>query len=151
MSIDILKGNDTLTLNGRVLSCFADGEVVVVEYPNDGASLTTGKDGNSIYVNSPSGWNVNVTLRILLNSSDDRFLSLLQNQQEQDFSSFTLLFGNFTKKLGDGKGKTTKVAWELEGGIFIRRQDGRDNTNLETEQGVAVYNLRFSRAKRTIS
>ena len=85
--------------------------------------MTTGKDGNSIYVNSPSGWNVNVTLRILLNSSDDRFLSLLQNQQEQDFSSFALLFGNFTKKLGDGKGKTTKVAWEREGGIFIRRQD----------------------------
>lgn len=151
MSVDILKGNDTITLNGRVISCLADGEVCTVEYPNDIATLTTGKDGNTIYVNSPSGENVNVSLRVLLNSSDDRYLSLLELQQEQDMASFTLLFGNFTKKLGDGKGKTTKVAWELEGGIFQKRQDGRDNTNLETEQGVAVFNMKFSRCKRTIS
>lgn len=150
MSVDVLTGTDTITINGRNITDLANNDVIVVEYPNEIAGLTTGKDGNTIFMDSPQGRNANVTLRLILGSEDDSFLSLLEDGQDNDFSSFALLTAKFTKRLGDGKGNIKKMTWDLDGGVFVKRQDGRDNTDLEAEQGVVIYNLRFARCKRTI-
>lgn len=145
-----MTGNDTIVLNNRVLADLATGDCVKLEFPNDLANVETGKNGNSIFSQNESGRQVNVEIRVLRGSSDDRFLNGLLAQQNLNFAGFPLMVGQFIKKIGDGQGNIAPDTYNLSGGIFTKPVPAKTNTTGDVEQSLSIYSLRFANAPRTI-
>ena len=145
-----LTGSDVIKINDRILSALPDGDVVDLKYPNDLANVKTGKNGNSIISFKNDGRQVEVSVRVIVASADDKFLNNLYNLFTNDPAAFTLIAGEFTKMVGDGAGNITSVTYILSGGVFSRGIDTMENADGNTEQAVAVYKMRFTNAPRSI-
>lgn len=146
-----LSGSDTINIQNRVLADLADGNCVELTFPNDIASVKTGKNGNSIYGLNESGKQCEVKIRVLRGSADDKFLNNLLAQQQANFAGFTLLIGQFIKKVGDGLGNITSDTYIMSGGVFTKIPEGRTNVEGESEQSVSIYTLKFSNAPRVLT
>jgi hypothetical protein len=146
-----LTGADTVIIDGRVIRDLADGDAAALTFPNDIANVQTGKNGNAIYGLNESGKQAEFKLRVIRGSSDDKYLNGRMVQQENDFSSFVLLNGEFIKKVGDGKGNTTKDTYIASFGVFTKRIEAKTNVNGETEQSVAIYTMKFANAPRALT
>lgn len=146
-----MSGNDTVILNNRVFADFADGNVAELTFPNDIASVKTGKNGNSIYGLNESGKQSDLVIRVIRGSSDDKFLNGLLAQQQNNFAGTILAAGQFVKKIGDGKGNITNDTYVCSGGVFTKQVEATSNVEGESEQSVAIYNLRFSNSPRAIT
>lgn len=150
MTTIAITGNDTLTLFDRVFNDLADGNVSELTYPNEKIQAKTGKNGNSIYSRNAQGNVADLTLRVVRGSSDDRFLLGKLNAQDADLPTSELATGQLIKKIGDGTGTVVNDTHDLRGGVFSRNVNVADNVEGDTEVAVAVYNLRFTNARRTI-
>ncbi len=150
MSTFTVTSDDTLTLAGRVFNDFADDDVSSITFPNDAVKVKTGKNKNTIFAKDETGANANAVLRIIRGSGDDEFLQSLIAVSNQDFVSTQLVNGQFVKRLGDGQGNVKRDVYTLQGGVFTRNVDGKENTSGDTVQGVAIYNLTFAQAVRSI-
>ncbi len=151
MSAVSLTGNDTININGRILTDLVDENVVELTFPNEIATVKTGKNGNSIYALNTTGQQCEVKIRILRGGSDDQFLNNLLIQQQNNFSAFILMIGQFIKKVGDGLGNITSDTYILGGGMFTKQVEGKSNTGGDTEQSVSIYMMKFSNAPRAIT
>lgn len=151
MSTVALSGDDTITLNGTVLSDLADGNCAELTFPTDIANVKTGKNGNSIYGLNESGKQCEVKLRIVRGSGDDKLLNNLLAQQQANFAGTVLLQGQFIKKLGNGQGNITSDTYIMSGGVFVKQIEAKTNTEGETDQSVAMYALKFSNAPRVLT
>lgn len=145
-----LTGADTFIINDRPLNDFTDNTIINIDIPNDDIGTSTGKNDNTIISDSREGGNATVTLRILMNSSDDKFLNGLYIQQKNDLPSFNLMNGSFSKRVGDGQGNVSFNTYTLLGGAFQRKPGAQDNVNGDTEQGTVEYNIFFAQASRAI-
>lgn len=145
-----LSGNDTIIINERVFRDFGDGDVAMLEFPNEMATVVTGKNGNAVYASNSTGEQVNVSLRLLKGTSDDKFLNGLLINQFRDFAAFVLMTGSFAKRLGTGGGETFNDTYVLHGGVFKKGVDTKSNVAGDTEEVLSVYTMEFSRAPRTI-
>lgn len=145
-----MTGNDTLKINNRIFSDFADGDVANLEFPNDIASVKTGKNGNSIYALNTTGQQADFTIRTIRGSDDDKFLNQLISQQNSNFAGFPLMQGEFTKRIGDGLGTVTNDTYILGGGIFTKFVAAKSNVEGDTEQSISMYHMKFSNAPRVI-
>ena len=148
MATATITGDDTLTLFDRVFTDLADGDTSAITFPNELATVKTGKNKNTIYAKNESGKNADLVLRINRGSSDDRFLQSKLASQNRDFASFTFAEGTFVKRVGDGQGNVSNEVYALRGGVFTREVDGKENVEGDTEQAVAIYNLRFAEVDR---
>jgi hypothetical protein len=146
-----LTGSDTVVINNQLLSDFADGNVVEMEYPNDIANVKVGKNGNAIFGFNASGVMSEGKLRIIRGGNDDKFLNNLLIQQNNNFAGTILLAGTFIKKLGDGAGNITSDTYILSGGIFQKVVPAKSNVEGDTEQSVALYTFKFASAIRVIT
>lgn len=147
-----ITGDDTFLLNGtRTLKNFVSGSVIDITFDNDRVSLDTGKDGNTIFAINKQGQNATAVLRILRGSDDDKYLNSLSIQQDNDPIGFTLLFANFTKRIGDGNGNITYDKYVLQGGMFQKIPDGQENNAGETEQGIVEYTIVFAKGERVLA
>lgn len=151
MSISALTGKDTIEINDRVFIDFGDGDVINFTYPNDLVTPKTGKNGNSIYAFNETGKQVDCTLRVLRGSPDDKFLNSLKLGMEGDFPSFTLLKGEFTKRVGDGLGNVSNDKLTVSGGVFSKNFDVKDNAEGDTEQAIVSYNIKFTNSTRKLA
>ena len=151
MGISALTGNDTIEIGGILLNDFGDGDVANFTYPNELVTPKTGKNGNSIYAFNETGKQVDLVLRVLVGSPDDKRLNSLKVAMESDFPSFTLLDGNFVKRIGDGSGNVSNVSMTTSGGTFTKGIDGKSNAEGDTEQAIATYNFKFTNSKRKIA
>lgn len=149
-STDTITGDDTLTLFDRVIVDLADNDTSTITYPNDLMTMTTGKNGNSIYAKNEQGSNADLVLRVIKGSSDDRFLQQKLTQANSDFAGQELATGEFVKRVGDGLGNVVRDVTTLRGGMFMRRVDNKENVSGDTEQSVSVYRMKFARAQRSI-
>lgn len=150
MSTVAMSGNDALTLQNRILSDFADGDWGSITYSGDIAAVKTGKNNNTIYSQNNTGLNCQMTLRLIRASADDKWMNGLLAQQNANFAGFVLLFGQFIKRVGDGKGTITNDTYTLTGGVFQKMVEGKSNAEGDTEQSVSIYNLSFALAPRAI-
>lgn len=150
MATVTITSKDTLTLFDRVFEDFADTDVSTITFNDDLVAVKTGKNRNSIYSSNEMGNNADVVLRIMRGSSDDRFLQGKLNEMQKDLPSFQLANGEFVKRLGDGQGNVQRDVSTLSGGVFMRKVDSKENTEGDTEQGVAVYNMKFTVVDRNI-
>lgn len=151
MSTIALSGSDTIQVNNHVFADLADGNCVELTFPNDIASVKTGKNGNSIYGLNESGKQCDVKMRVVRASADDKFLNGLLSQQQNNFAGFPLMIGQFIKKIGDGQGNITSDTYVMSGGVFSKQVEGKTNVEGDSEQSVAIYTLRFSNAPRAIT
>ena len=149
MTTFTITGDDTLTLAGRVLNDLADADNVSVVFPNNRVESKTGKNENTIFARNMTGNNADVTIRVIRGSSDDRFLQGKIATSDKDFAATVLLDGGFVKRLGDGQGNVILDTYTMLGGMNMKRIDAKDNSDGDTEQGVAVYNLRFAKVVRS--
>jgi hypothetical protein len=151
MPIYTLCGRDTLTLDGRNITNFADGTVISLEHPNETTTVTSGKGGNTIYASNEAGQNANLTLRILKGSDDDGWLNGRQIAQHQSLSDFILITGTLVRRFGSGivGGETGREVYTLEGGVFVTIPATSVDTTGTQDQGVSIYQIRFARAPRT--
>jgi hypothetical protein len=146
-----LSGSDTININNQVLADLADGNCVELTFPTDIANVKTGKNGNSIYGLNETGKQCDVKIRVLRGSTDDKFLNNLLAQQQNNFAGTVLLIGQFIKKIGDGQGNVTSDTYIMSGGVFTRQVDGKNNVEGDTEQSIAIYQIKFTNAPRVLT
>ena len=150
MSTLSLSGNDTIKINEKILADFADGDIAVLTFPNELATLKTGKNGNTIYSINETGRQADLTLRLIKGSSDDKFLASLLSAQKANLPSFILMSGELVKRLGDGSGKIVADTYILSDGIFTKEVEAKSNVEGDTSQSVSVYIIRFAAGPRAI-
>lgn len=153
MSAVALSGEDTITLNGTLLTDLADGDCVDLTFPNKVMEVKTGKDGNTIYAQNTTGANAESKIRVLRGGQTDQFLNGLLSIQDSNPSAFPLMFGQYTKKFGNGKGPSGLVSdiYVLSGGVFYNNVGGKTNVEGNTDQSVAEYTIKWASAFRAIS
>ena len=113
-----ITGRDTLTINDRVLTDLADGDVSVLTFPNDITSVRTGKNGNTLFNMNQTGNNCDLVLRVVRGSDDDKFFNSLLVKMKSDLPAFELMDGSFIKKVGDGSGNITNDTYALAGAFL---------------------------------
>lgn len=150
MSSVSLTGSDTININDRIFADLADGDAVTLNFPNEITATTVGKNGNAIYALNETGEIAEVSIRVLRGSPDDKYLNGLISLLKSDFASFPLIYGEFIKRVGDGKGNVASDTYILSGGIPSTNVGTSSNNAGDTEQSVSVYNIRFAKAPRTI-
>ena len=150
MSVVSMSGSDTIKINNRSLVDLADSDIVSLTFPNELATLKTGKHGNSIYAMNESGRQSDVTIRLIRGSADDKYLSSLLSLQKSNFAGFVLMTGEFIKRIGDGSGKVNADTYIMSGGIFTKEIDAKANVEGDTEQSVSIFTIKFANSPRAI-
>ena len=145
-----LTGNDSIIIDGLPLVDLANGDVGTLTFPNDITSATTGKNGNSIIALNETGKIAELSIRVLRGSSDDKTLNSKFKTMEADLPSFTLLTGSIVKRIGDGISNVVEDTYALSGGSFSKRVETTTNVEGDIEQGVSVYNIRFTNSSRNL-
>ena len=142
MGLTNMTGDDSLIINDRPIHPdFAGGDTVTLDFPNDLLGIETGKNKNTIYAKNETGANFTCTFNVMRGGAVDKFLNGLKAQQDNDFVGFTLMNGAFTKRLGNGLGKSTYDTYVLRGMAFQKNVPVKGNTSGDVEQGKAQYVL----------
>ena len=140
---------DVLSLYERNFKDFADGDSMLFTYPNEKITMTTGKDGNTTYVQNEPGKNLDLILRIMIASNDDLFLAGKLASQDADFPAFEFVEGRISKRVGY-KNDVKFLVYELDGGVFQKNVDGVSSSAGNVDAAVSTYTIRFSLAKRSV-
>ena len=148
MSIS-LTGNDTTILSklgaqDRTMSDFGDGDVVLIDIPNNLVEMKSGKNQNAIIAYNAQGKQTTVTLRVIMGSADDKWLNSEITSYLNNKPGYVLLSGEFIKKVGDGKGNITNNIWKFSNGIIQKYPGGKENVDGDTEQALKIYQLVFA-------
>lgn len=145
-----LTGTDTIQIDTRVLADLADGDSVMLSFPNDLAAVKASKNGNTIYAFNEMGRLTECSIRVLTGSSDDKYLTSRMQEMINGFSDFLLLTGSFTKRTGDGTGNINSVVYQCSGGIFKKQVEAKTSAEGDVEQSVSVYSISFGNASKSI-
>lgn len=146
-----MSGSDTIMINDRVLNDLADGNCVELTFPNDVATVKTGKNGNTIYGLNEMGSNCEVKVRLIRGSADDKFMNSLFAQQKANFAGFPLMIGNFIKKIGNGLGAIANDQYIMSGGVFTKSMEAKMNVEGEADQSTVTYQMKFGNSPRVIT
>ena len=146
-----LSGNDSLIIANRPITDLGDGDCATLTFPNEIATVKTGKNGNSIYGLNESGKQAELKIRVLRGSADDKFLNARLTQQEANFAGTVLMAGEFVKKLGDGLGNVASDTYITSGGVFTKRVEAKSNVEGDVEQSLAIYTIKYTNAPRVIT
>lgn len=145
-----LTGDDTIVVAGRVLTNFGDADNASLAFPNELATVKTGKNGNAIFALNEMGRQADIILRIIRGAPDDLFLNTLLVRQRQDFATFILMTGQFVKRVGNGLGAVAADTYLMQGGIFSKQVEAKSNVEGDTEQSLSIYNIKYAQAIRSI-
>lgn len=135
---------------GSVINDLADGDNSDLAFPNELMAVKTGKNGNTIFALNTTGRMADLKLRLIRGSYDDKMLNDWLAEQNNDPASFRLIEGQLVKRVGDGQGNITSDTYILSGGVFVRFPAGKSNAEGDTDQSVAVYEIRFANGSRSI-
>lgn len=138
-----ITGLDTVQIDGRIFNDLADGTPFEIEYPEPFGMMKVGKNNNAIYAKNSNGIKADVTIRVLIGSSDDQYLLGRMAQWNADESSFVLMTSMFVKRIGDGAGNVQSKVYNMIGGYFSSGVAARTVAEGDTEQSVAVYKMQF--------
>lgn len=145
-----LLGDDTIKIGTRILSDFSSGEVAKVSYPTELASVKTGKNGNTIYVQNAAGFQASLELKLIRGSADDKVMQSYLTSYRSNPTAFVVINAELTKRIGDGSGTVKADTYLLTGGIPTKQVEVVTNTEGDTEQAIAVYTLVFAVSDRAL-
>lgn len=138
-----LTGSDVITIDGRIIRDFSGDKPAELSFPNDLAAAKISKNGNIVYAFNNVGNLADLELHVLLGSADDKYLNSRLQEMKNDFSSFILFNGVFSKIVGDGAGNTQAKVYQCSGGIVKRQPMVKTSASGDTEQSEAIYNFLF--------
>jgi hypothetical protein len=150
MATQSLTGNDTISIDGIPLVDLGDGDVGALTYPNELVGVKTGKNGNSIFALNETGDQADLVIRVLRGSKDDKTLNSRLVSMKADFAGFITITGQVIKKVGDGLGNVTNDIYDLSGGVFSKRVETISNVEGNTDQSLAIYNIKFTNSPRSL-
>jgi len=145
-----LTGNDTIVLQGKVLTDFTDGDVAELKFSNDLVEVVNGKNDNAIFALNSKGKMGELTLKLLRGGVDDLFLNANLNVMQLDFPSYILLNGSFTKRIGNGFGLSTVDLYLATGGVISRLVDVASSSDGKIEQAISTYTIKFAKVIRVV-
>ncbi len=145
-----LSGADVIQINGRILNDLADQNPVDLTFPNDMFTVKRGKNGNVIYAQNNMGGMAECKLRLLIGSDDDKFLTSIFQTAVNDLSTFILITGQFSKRVGDGQGVISTVVYQMSGGIIKKGIEAKTASEGDADQSVAEYTIVFGNAPKSI-
>lgn len=151
MATKTLVGKDTITVGGRVLADFGHGEIGKITYPTELATVKTGKNGNTIYVQNASGFQAVLTLKLIRGSADDKYMQSQLTSVRSNPTTYVLLDAELTKNLGDGSGNVSNDAYILTGGMPTKQVEVSSNVEGDVEQALAEYTIVFASSDRALS
>ena len=145
-----LTGSDVVTLNGRVFSDYANNDVGTLDFDGDLIKVTPSKNGNILFALDVAGLMSKLTLKLLLGSSDDRYVNALLASQIQDLATTVLIVGSFVKRVGDGQGNVTNVIYNTLGGVVSKFPKATINSSGNTDQSVVEWMFHFGSNTRAL-
>ncbi len=145
-----IAGQDSLQIDGRIITDFADQDYSKFEFPNDIGMMKVSKNQNAIYAMNPTGAVVDFELRLIRASADDKFVNARLQEWISDPANFILLACIFTKRVGDGQGGTTSDVYQCSGGIFKKIPAVKSNAEGDTDQSVSVYTMMLKLNSRSM-
>lgn len=152
MSIRGTAGQDILIINNRILNDFAMDDPIVLDYPNELVEYNRYKNGNTIVVFKSQGTIVNLSLKLMIASDDDKFLNTFLNSQITNPASFVMLTAQFIKNASNPEtGDINQITYNLGAGVFSKLINAKENVSTDPEQAAAVYNLKFAGLNRSIT
>ena len=143
-----LTGKDTTIVDTRRFTDFGTGDVVKITPKDNLVEVKQGKNGNAVYAYKSTGKQVDVEIRLIRGSPDDKYLSSRMQEYINDPASFIFLEGEFIKRLGDGAGNITNEVYSLNGGVVSKMPEVKENVDGDTDQALAIYTLAFSNTDR---
>lgn len=151
-----LTGKDTIAIGSRglaprIFADLADGDTAVLDFPNNLVEAKTGKNGNTIYSFNATGKVVTATIRVIRGAADDKYMNAEMNRYLLDPAAYTLIDGEFVKRVGDGEGNITNDVYSLDGGIVQKMPNMKENVEGDTEQAVAIWQIIFANSDRGLS
>jgi hypothetical protein len=146
-----LSGNDLTYISDRLLADLADGDAVVLDFPNNLVEGKKGKNRNAIITFNATGEQVTVTIRILKGSPDDKFFNNELNIYRNNKAGYILLAGEFIKRSGDGAGNIINEIFTMGAGFVQKFPNTKENVEGDSEQGVSIYQLVFMNTDRSLS
>jgi hypothetical protein len=145
-----LTGKDTTIIDSRLITAFGNGDVVLIDAPNNLGEAKAAKNGNVLIAYNASGKQVVVTLRIIRGSDDDKYLASRMQEFINDPPAFVLMAAEFIKRTGDGAGTITNEIYTMQGGFIQKMPGAKENVEGDTEQAVSIYQMIFSNADRVM-
>lgn len=145
-----LTGDDVIIIKERQLADLADGDVVVLDTPNNIAEGKRGKNGNVIIAYNATGKVITATIRVLKGSSDDKFLNREFNTYINNRVGYIMMTAEFIKKVGDGAGNITSEIYTMSAGFVTKFPGSKENVEGDTEQGVSIYEIQFMNTDRAL-
>lgn len=145
-----LTGQDTVQIDGIIFETLGDGVPFDITFPNDLGMVKAGKNGNTIYAKNEMGRICDISLRVLLGGTDDKYMNGRLIEWIQDPSTFTLLTAMFVKRVGDGEGNIESKIYNCSGGFFKRQVEAKTSAESDTDQSIAVYQLTFGNCQVSI-
>ena len=70
------------------------------------------------------------------------------NAYINDPAAYTLLSGEFIKRIGDGEGNITADIYQFKGGVIQKIPTVKENVEGATDQGVSIYTIIFANTAR---
>lgn len=140
----LLCGQDSVVLIGRNLTDFAPaGNFAELRPQGDIVDYQAGKNGNIIVSKLKTGDVHELKIRLLVGSSDDKFLYYYYNLLNQGVDYYVPFFGMITKRTGDGKGNVSEVNYNLTGLTFTEQPTFAIlNVNGDVEVAINEYRLK---------
>jgi hypothetical protein len=145
-----LLGSDAIQLGGQNITDFGAGEVGKVTYPSELATVKTGKNGNTIYVQNASGFQATLELKVIRGGKDDKALNTFLKNYRENPTAFVLKDAVISKKIGDGSGNVTADTYTLTGGVPTKQVEVTVNTEGDIEQAISSYTWVFSVSERSL-
>jgi hypothetical protein len=146
-----LTGEDVIQIDGRILNDLGTGDAVMLDFPNDLAVVKRGKNGNTVYAFNELGAITSAKIRVLLGSSDDKYLNARLQEMRNGFSTtFILVQGMFVKSVGDGQRNVSQKVYNMTNGIFKKIPTAKTSAEGDTEQSEAEYTIEFGNATPSI-
>jgi hypothetical protein len=151
MSIVRLVGDDSISINGALLTDFGHGEVAKLTFNTDVVTVKTGKSGNVIYAKNATGNQATLELKVLRGSPDDARLQAQLEAYNGDSAAYVLMYGSLSKNIGKGDASKVTDTYTLTGGVIQKNVEVISNIEGDVEQAISVYTIAFALAPRTIA
>lgn len=143
MSSISITGQDSLQIDGRIITDFGLADYTKITFPNDIGMMKVSKNQNAIYAKNETGAVAEMELRLIRASADDRYMVARLQEWINNPSSFILLTSIFTKRVGNGAGVLVSDVYQLAGGTFKKVPEAKSNAEGDVEQSEVVYNMMF--------
>jgi hypothetical protein len=147
----MISGKDAILFNGRSLADTADNDVIAITFPNNLVNSSMTKKDELIYAVNYGGKIVQVTIRVILGSADDKYLNKRLNAFLDNPPAYVQDTLNYVKNVGDGAGNLGKIEYNMSQGVPVKMVEAKENTAGDTEQAIAIYQFNFKLDARILN